>query len=296
MCGRYESWTEDDKMESLLEMEQQGSAERYLKQAEVFPGTVQPVLYGSRVRVRAHLSGWGLFLPLVRRGPGGRTQNGARGPGQIRMGEPDQADGELTAPDPAPSARGGGKKTFINVRSETAAEKPRFAPVFRENGDGGENRIRRVIVPVSAYYEWSGGVRYRIADGDGDLLFLGGIEEDDGELLRENAPDPAGVYACFSSAAMPLPRREEFRGRTGASADAFAGENAGSGKRPCIDPGRRHAILTAAAEGEVTRIHSRMPLFLRREECEDWLYDAEFARSRLRGARRRTLDIRASGS
>ncbi|MBQ3708209.1 MAG: SOS response-associated peptidase family protein [Clostridia bacterium] len=62
MCGRYQAWVEDDALVEILEMEKQGAAERYLRQAEVFPGTVQPLLYGSLVRVRAHLSLWGVSL------------------------------------------------------------------------------------------------------------------------------------------------------------------------------------------------------------------------------------------
>lgn len=62
MCGRYQAWVEDDALMEILEMEKLGAAERYLRQAEVFPGTVQPLLYGSLVRVRAHLSFWGIPL------------------------------------------------------------------------------------------------------------------------------------------------------------------------------------------------------------------------------------------
>ncbi len=69
MCGRYQAWVEDDALVEILEMEKQGAAERYLRQAEVFPGTVQPLLYGSLVRVRAHLSLWGIPLaPWGRKG------------------------------------------------------------------------------------------------------------------------------------------------------------------------------------------------------------------------------------
>lgn len=44
----------------------------------------------------------------------------------------------------------------------------------------------------------------------------------------------------------------------------------------------RHVILTTAAFGSPSRIHHRMPLFLRREELESWLYDTEFAMKKLR--------------
>ena len=71
MCGRYESWVDDDDLVTILELEKRGSAEKYLKQAEVFPGTVQPVFYGSRVKMRAHLSSWGMPAPLPGMGAGG---------------------------------------------------------------------------------------------------------------------------------------------------------------------------------------------------------------------------------
>ena len=258
MCGRYESWVDDDEIGEILDMEKQGSAARYLKQGEVYPGTVQPVLYGSRIRVRAHLSRWGLTLPQNR----GEEKTGADA--QLRM----DADGELTVPEPD---RGGGRKTFINLRAETVCGRSRFAGAFRGEP---EDRLRRVLVPVSAYYEWSGGVKYRIADGTGDLLYLCGLEEDDGELLRENAPDPKSAYACFSSAAM-IPGRPDAETRRAAG-----------------DPGRRHVILTAPAEGEAARIHTRMPLFVSRSDCGDWLYDSDFARDRLSRPWGRPLSVR----
>ena len=172
MCGRYQAWVEDDEIVRILEIEKRGSAEEYLRQDEVTPGTVQPVLYGSAVKIRAHLSLWGVRL-MPEEGKTGRF--------------------------------------LINVRAETAA------------------------VAASGYYEWRDGIRYRIEPEMGGTLYLGALE-------------------------------------IGAPAEKGAG-----------NPGRRHLILTTSARGEIARVHSRMPLFLLREELDDWLYDPVFARRRLLG-------------
>ncbi len=108
---------------------------------------------------------------------------------------------------------------LINARSETVEEKPMFRVSF-------ENE--RAVLPVSAYYEWSNGVKYRIYSGDGDVLLLGCVEK----------KDPFGV--------------------------------------------RRHVILTSQADGIPARIHDRMPLFIPRRHLEDWLYETDYARLRIR--------------
>lgn len=43
-----------------------------------------------------------------------------------------------------------------------------------------------------------------------------------------------------------------------------------------------HVILTTSAYGSPSRIHHRMPLFLRRDELNSWLYDTDFALKKLR--------------
>jgi len=119
-------------------------------------------------------------------------------------------------------------KLLINARAETVEEKTMFRSAF-------ENE--RAVIPVSAYYEWSNGIRYRIFADDGEPLFLGCVEK----------IDSAGV--------------------------------------------RRHVILTSEACGIPARIHSRMPLFIPRQDLEDWLYEADYARRRIRKAAE--LSIRA---
>ena len=110
---------------------------------------------------------------------------------------------------------------LINARAETVEEKPMFRIPF-------ENE--RAVIPVSAYYEWSNGVKYRIFSGDGEVLLLGCVEK----------TDPAGV--------------------------------------------RRHVILTSQARGIPAEIHDRMPLLIQRRYLEDWLYDTDYARRRIRTA------------
>ena len=279
MCGRYESWVDDDEVTAVLEMEKQGSAARYLRQTEVFPGTVQPVLYGSRIRMRAHLSKWGLMM----RKDYGHSGQAGRPDAQLRIRDPEDEEDLLSAPNAGQGAvQGKAPRTFINARSETAAEKARFQAAFRDPerfGNGGAARtpdVRRVIVPTSGYYEWNGGIKYRICDRSGGLLFLAALEEDEGDLLRENARDPSKVFSVFSSSALDCSEDGAARGQS----------------QP--NPGRRHVILTAEAAGEPARIHSRMPLFLRREECEPWLYNPDFARMRLKRPWHGDLTVRAA--
>ena len=260
MCGRYESWVDDDDLVTILELEKRGSAEKYLKQAEVFPGTVQPVFYGSRVKMRAHLSSWGMPAPLPGMGAGGDKT------GSERDSETVSLAGAFAGSGGSPKRPGGQSRSrmLINARAETAAEKPRFAEAFRS----GQGVLRRCVAVASGYFEWFDGVKYRIADGDGDLLFLAAIEEDDGE--RSRAEGDLSTVPVFSTSTMPLAAREG-----GGSAEPTQ-----SAVRP-IDPGRRHVILTCPASCGIERIHDRMPLLLRREECLPWLYDDEFAKRRL---------------
>ncbi|MBQ8186984.1 MAG: SOS response-associated peptidase family protein [Clostridia bacterium] len=85
-----------------------------------------------------------------------------------------------------------GKKSqlLINARSETVCEKPMFRQPF-------ENE--RAVIPVTAYYEWSGGVKYRIFADDGAPLLLGAVEK----------TDPAGVrrHVILTSEAKGIPAR-----------------------------------------------------------------------------------------
>ncbi len=88
MCGRYESWIDDDEVTYIIEREERGNALRYLRMKEVFPGTDMPVLYGAYSGLRAKIAHWGYSFP---------------------------------------TAQTGKKRTsVINARSETAGEKPLF--------------------------------------------------------------------------------------------------------------------------------------------------------------------------
>lgn len=59
MCGRYQSWIEDDEILRILEREKRGSAARFCQTMEVTPGMEAPVLYGGSICVRARIAIWG---------------------------------------------------------------------------------------------------------------------------------------------------------------------------------------------------------------------------------------------
>ena len=278
MCGRYESWVYDDDLCAILELEKRGSADTFLKQGEVFPGTVQPVFYGSRVRMRAHLSTWG--MPLCRPGDPEREDPGdPEEPlretmtleASLSPGSPRRRQTQTRAVPPK-------GRILINARAETADRKQRFAGAFRNEGSS-----RRGLMAASGYFEWNGGTKYRISDAAGELLFLAVLEEDSGELLRVNAGVP--TVPVFSTAALPVPAEPLLLRHSGLSSEDPAAPAASA------DPGRRHVILTCPAVGEVSRIHDRLPLLLRREECALWLYDDDFARRRLSLGWTRPLNV-----
>ena len=86
MCGRYQSWIEDDEILRILEREKRGYGARFGQTMEVFPGMEAPVLYGGSICVRARVATWGY--------------------------QQHSADGKKTM--------------CINARAETAQEKPSF--------------------------------------------------------------------------------------------------------------------------------------------------------------------------
>ena len=59
MCGRYQSWIEDDEILRIIEREKRGYAARFCQTMEVYPGTEAPVLYGGSICVRARIATWG---------------------------------------------------------------------------------------------------------------------------------------------------------------------------------------------------------------------------------------------
>ena len=86
-------------------------------------------------------------------------------------------------------------KRLINARSETAAQKP----MFRDS-----MRMRRCLLPMSAYFEWErrGGakIKYRIAPQAGELHYLAGLYRFEGGypvctvLTAEAAPEIAFIH------------------------------------------------------------------------------------------------------
>ncbi len=146
MCGRYQSWIEDDELVAIIERERRGNAARFLRRREVFPGDELPVLYGSPYFIRARVVRWGYPMP-TKTGNDTLTLAGALSDG-----------GEGAQPQPKRT------KLVINARAETVLEKR----LFRE-----DIFVRRVIVPTSGYYEWSPDKqKYHIGGG---LLYLAAI-------------------------------------------------------------------------------------------------------------------------
>ena len=84
-------------------------------------------------------------------------------------------------------------KLLINARSETAAEKPTFAPCLRD---------RRMVLPAEAFFEWSRdtGEKYRFTVPGLRTFYLGGLYRREGEerrfviLTRAASADMAPVH------------------------------------------------------------------------------------------------------
>lgn len=103
---------------------------------------------------------------------------------------------------------GGGR--VINARSETAQE----LPLFRES-----MRLRRCLIPMSAYYEWERRgkekTRYRIFPENGDIHCLAGIYRYEDEaprfavLTREAAPEIRFIHARMP-VILPYALRDEW--------------------------------------------------------------------------------------
>lgn len=134
MCGRYQAWLDDDELLGIIEREKKGSAEKYFRRAEVFPGDEIPIIYGSYAAVRAHRAIWGFPAPS----------------------STDDAQQNF-----AGTQMKSAKRLIINARAETAM----YKPMFRQSFETG-----RALVLASGYYEWSGKQRWRYFDERGAIL------------------------------------------------------------------------------------------------------------------------------
>jgi putative SOS response-associated peptidase YedK len=82
--------------------------------------------------------------------------------------------------------------SFVNARLETISEKPYFRESFKR---------RRALVPVSGYYEWQVGAKYKrpyfISSSDMPLFGLAAIWENDtlAILTREAVPSLHAIHA-----------------------------------------------------------------------------------------------------
>lgn len=84
---------------------------------------------------------------------------------------------------------------LINARAETLAAKATFRPLL----SGG-----RVLVPASAWWEWPGRVKTRIAPADADLLAFAGLSDGRRVVIVTCAPS-AGLAAVHDRMPVILP-------------------------------------------------------------------------------------------
>jgi putative SOS response-associated peptidase YedK len=115
----------------------------------------------------------------------------------------------------------------INARAETVATTPAFRAAYR---------ARRCLVPLNAFYEWTGEkghkVKWRITVPDEPLFALAGLWEWWRDPVRKDEPEhQLGVET--------------------------------------------YTILTSAANGQMTPIHDRMPLIVPPERYAAWLDPAQ---------------------
>ncbi len=99
MCGRYQAWLDDDELLGIIEREKKGSAAKYFRREEIFPGDEMPIIYGSYAAVRAHRAVWGFTSQL----PVNNTEDKIKKVNRL----------------------------IINARAETAAQKPMFSEALR---------------------------------------------------------------------------------------------------------------------------------------------------------------------
>lgn len=178
MCGRYQSWIEDDELTAIIERERRGNTERFLRRKEVFPGDDIPVLYGGHYFLRAKVVRWG--YPMVEK----------RQSKTVAL----TLAGALADPDERVAAETPTKTTLvINARAETVLEKHFF------RGDALE---RRVAIPTSGYYEWrtcEDGSRQKYHIGTTEPLYLAAITHSFGDDTKNT--DERAVILTTS----PLP-------------------------------------------------------------------------------------------
>ncbi len=186
MCGRYQSWIEDDELAAIIERERRGNAARFLRRQEVFPGEDIPVLYGGHYFLRAKVVRWGYPMEEKR-----QTRTVAL-----------TLAGALADPDERAEAETPAKTTLvINARAETVLEK-RF---FRENFSRGDMLERRVAIPTSGYYEWrtcEDGSRQKYHIGTTEPLYIAAMTH----VFGENAETADERAVILTTAPLPAIR------------------------------------------------------------------------------------------
>lgn len=146
-----------------------------------------------------------------------------------------------------------GKRSMINARSETAAEKPVFRDAFQH---------RRCLVIAHGFYEWQtvphGKQPWHFHLKEDRLMCLAGLWEETRGGGESKIAD----------------------GRSGME-DRIVAKGAGNANLPSdCSHFRSFAILTTAANSLIGRIHDRMPVILPEDGWRTWL-DGRSTTSRL---------------
>jgi len=131
-----------------------------------------------------------------------------------------------------------GKNVIINARAETAHEKPMFRRSLA---------ARRCVIPSTGFFEWG------IADNDG---------------TADSEVDIINPLLPVTGTRKGKPKKQKYLFRIPGEKVLYM-----AGLYNIYQDGPRFVILTTAANESMMDVHDRMPLILRRELIEDWLFD-----------------------
>ena len=139
----------------------------------------------------------------------------------------------------------GGKSIIINARSETAHEKQMFRNSLNS---------RRCIIPSTGFFEW------------GPVI-----------INSEGKPENLNGDSQISLWETKPPSRPSNKTKKQKYLFSLLGEKVlyMAGLYNVFDGESRFVILTTKANSSVEDVHSRMPLILRAELINDWLFNSE---------------------
>jgi putative SOS response-associated peptidase YedK len=141
------------------------------------------------------------------------------------------------------------RSAIFNTRIEQAAQRPMWRESFA---------LRRCVVPTSGFYEWRrGDSRGGRANQQADPRANQRVNPRGREKLLFTVQDEpilylAGIYRSFGAPA---------------ETDSLAVVQAVSALH------NRFSIMTTAANSSISDVHDRMPVVLRQNELEEWLFD-----------------------